>query len=41
MAYQAANATESAAENNDFENEFIELETKRKDIDRSNKPKIT
>ncbi len=41
MAYQAANATESAAEGIEFENEFIELETKRKDNDRSNKPKIT
>ncbi len=41
MAYQAANATESAAENIEFENEFIELETKRKDHDKSNKPKIT
>ena len=36
MAYQAQNATESAAENIEYENEFIELETKKTDVDRAN-----
>lgn len=40
MAYQAANATESA-DNVGFENEFIELDTKRNRDDKAQRPKIT
>lgn len=34
MAYQQANATESAAEAVEYENEFIELEVRKKDMDK-------